>query len=170
MKTLGGDQPMFHLGQLSMDVLCLPHSSADCERVFSSVAFLKTRLRNSLFVRTVRDLLTVREYLLKHGGIQTFEPTAAMMDHFNSRTMYGRRQQRDLPHGEGGHRMEESDEDSDDYDDNNGENGENVNADDGSNDPNNTNEGDGDEMFFDENAEEYLMEIANPSGVLNESH
>lgn len=42
------------LAQFALNLLCLPHSSADCERAFSEVNLIKTKLTNSLSNGTLK--------------------------------------------------------------------------------------------------------------------
>lgn len=63
MKS-GDDTPMFpHLSQLVSGLLCLPHSSASAERIFSAVNNLKTKQRNRLSTKTLVGFLHSKRYL-----------------------------------------------------------------------------------------------------------
>lgn len=63
MKS-GDDTPMFpNLSHLVTGLLCLPHSSATAERIFSAVNNLKTKQRNRLSTKTLVGFLHSRRYL-----------------------------------------------------------------------------------------------------------
>lgn len=65
MKS-GDDTPMFpNLSHLVSGLLCLPHSSATAERVFSAVNNLKTKQRNRLSTKTLVGFLHSKRYLDK---------------------------------------------------------------------------------------------------------
>lgn len=56
-RNLNGEQEFQDLGSFSLDVLALPFSNVSCERVFSKVNLIKTKLRNKLNTETVNGLL-----------------------------------------------------------------------------------------------------------------
>ena len=63
MKS-GDDTPMFpNLSKLVSGLLCLPHSSATAERIFSAVNILKTKQRNRLSTKTLVGFLHSKRYL-----------------------------------------------------------------------------------------------------------
>lgn len=41
--------------------MCLPHSNADCERVFSTINLIKTKVRNELVTKTTNGLLLAKQ-------------------------------------------------------------------------------------------------------------
>ncbi|KAJ8888785.1 hypothetical protein PR048_008277 [Dryococelus australis] len=60
----GDGSPMFpHLISFVEDLLCLPHSSANVERIFSAVNMIKTKQRNSLSTDTLVGLLHTKRML-----------------------------------------------------------------------------------------------------------
>lgn len=60
----GDETPMFpNLSKFVFGVLCLPHSSATAERIFSTVNNLKTKQRNRLSTKTLIGLLHSKRYL-----------------------------------------------------------------------------------------------------------
>lgn len=48
-----------HLKEIALVVFAMPHSTASCERSFSSLAFIHNKLRNRLGNAKVKQLLTV---------------------------------------------------------------------------------------------------------------
>ena len=54
----GDNEPMYlHMSSFMLNLLCLPHSSATVERVFSSINRMKNKLRNKLSTETLCGLL-----------------------------------------------------------------------------------------------------------------
>ncbi|CAK1591017.1 unnamed protein product [Parnassius mnemosyne] len=60
------------LANFALDVLCLPHINADCERVFSEVNNMKTKSRNKLITSTVNGALLARQAVKNQGGCSKF--------------------------------------------------------------------------------------------------
>ena len=67
--------------------VCLPISSADCERIFSQVNIIKTKSRNRFKVKNVEKVIQVKQSL-GDGGCKSFVPTAEMLKKFNSLQLY----------------------------------------------------------------------------------
>lgn len=64
----GDDSPMFpFLGKFITHLLCLPHSSANVERVFSAVNLIKTKQRNKLNTKSINGLLHTKRYIGKQN-------------------------------------------------------------------------------------------------------
>ena len=62
----GNEDPFFPLlSNFMLNLLCLPHSSATVERVFSAVNRLKTKLRNRLATETLNGVLHTKRFLSK---------------------------------------------------------------------------------------------------------
>ncbi|KAG7309972.1 hypothetical protein JYU34_004494, partial [Plutella xylostella] len=66
------------LANFALDVLCLPHSNADCERVFSEVNNMKTKSRNKLITSTVNGALLARQAVKNQGGCAKFQASNDM--------------------------------------------------------------------------------------------
>lgn len=88
-ETPSGDRDFVQLSQFSLDALCLPHSNAECERVFSKVNLTKTKIRNRLHTNTINSLLLTSQ-CLKEGekGCTSFQPTQDMVNKMNYSTLY----------------------------------------------------------------------------------
>lgn len=69
-----------------LKILSLPNSSVDCERVFSKVNLIKTKVRNRLQVESLNGLLLSSEHIKRTTCIH-FKPTKSMIDSKNI-TMY----------------------------------------------------------------------------------
>ncbi|XP_066598855.1 zinc finger protein 862-like [Prorops nasuta] len=86
-EILPGHADFKNISQFVLNVLCLPHSNAECERLFSKVNLTKTKNRNKLKTTTLRNNLCSWEYIKITGTCKEFEPTIDMIDHCNQ-TMY----------------------------------------------------------------------------------
>ena len=81
-----GDNLIFpQLTRLSSVLICLPVSNATVERLFSAMAVIKTKLRNSLAIPMVEAILSVRYGFKRRGeNCSTFEILPAMLTRFNT--------------------------------------------------------------------------------------
>lgn len=75
------------LSQFALDTLCIPHSNAQCERVFSHVNLIKTKIRNKLVTETVNGNLLAAQHIKENGSCINFKPSAEMLSKLNL-TMY----------------------------------------------------------------------------------
>ncbi|KAH8025106.1 hypothetical protein HPB51_003022 [Rhipicephalus microplus] len=66
-RDAAGSNPFHEVAQLAVDVLSLPHSNAEVERVFSQLSVVKTKLRNSLSTASTNAVLSVRSGLRRLG-------------------------------------------------------------------------------------------------------
>ncbi|XP_066589319.1 uncharacterized protein [Prorops nasuta] len=82
-----GLQKYKSLSQFVLNLLCLPHSNAECERLFSKVNLTKTKNRNKMKTTTLKSNLTEWECVKNNGTCKLFEPSADMIDHCNQ-SMY----------------------------------------------------------------------------------
>lgn len=67
------------LASFALNVLCLPHSNADCERVFSEVNNIKTRLRNKLITATINGTLLAKQAIRNNGNCTKMEVSNEMI-------------------------------------------------------------------------------------------
>ena len=73
-------QPEFEvLPMFAQNILSLPTSNADAERIFSKMNLIKTKIRNRLLTSTQAALAIVYETVKREGGCGHFEPTAKMI-------------------------------------------------------------------------------------------
>lgn len=80
----GDNEPMYpHLSTLMLNLLCLPHSSATVERVFSSINRMKTKLRNRLSTKTISGLLHTKR-IISNDNCHGFEIKKEMVKRMNS--------------------------------------------------------------------------------------
>lgn len=70
------------LAQFAQNLLTLPHSSANVERLFSVINLMKTKIRNRLHTDTLTGLLYTKSGLKKNR-----EPSQEHLKHFN-KNMY----------------------------------------------------------------------------------
>ena len=68
-----------NLANFVLGVLSLPHSNADCERIFSEVNIMKTKKRNQLITETINGTLMTRQYLRNEGNCTKFKQVADEM-------------------------------------------------------------------------------------------
>lgn len=59
----GGDLMFANISEFAKNFLCLPHSSAEVERVFSAYNLIKTKLRNQLDITTCESVLLAKSLL-----------------------------------------------------------------------------------------------------------
>lgn len=73
-------------------VLSLPHANADCERIFSSINGLKTKIRSKLITDTVSGVLHTKQCITSgresKQNCTNFEPTSDMLSRMTSKSLY----------------------------------------------------------------------------------
>ena len=69
-----------NLANFVLGVLSLPHSNADCERIFSEVNIMKTKKRNQLITETINGALMTRQYLRNEGNCTKFKQEPEEID------------------------------------------------------------------------------------------
>lgn len=82
LRTLTNEngEPMFSvLPQFALNVLALPTSNADAERIFSKTGLIKSKIRNKLLPSTQAALVQVSEIVKMQGGCVAFQPTPTMI-------------------------------------------------------------------------------------------
>lgn len=72
------------LPQFACDILALPTSNTDAERIFSKTGLIKTKQRNKLHNTTQAALVHVSEAVKSSGGCVKFEPTQDMLCSVNT--------------------------------------------------------------------------------------
>lgn len=73
-----------NLADFALTTLCLPHANADCERIFSRINCIKTKLRNKLKTDTINGLLHTKEHLSHTDkNCVNFEPSKKMLTMVN---------------------------------------------------------------------------------------
>jgi len=72
-----GEKPFLNLSQLILNILSLPQSNCVCERLFSKVNQIKTKLRNKLMTKTINGLINTSE-CVKLTTCVKFKPTKNM--------------------------------------------------------------------------------------------
>ena len=75
------DEPQFkHLATFVLQILSLPVSNSDAERLFSKVNLIKTDIRNKLKTKSVAALIHMAEAVKEQESCFLFKPTDAMMN------------------------------------------------------------------------------------------
>lgn len=67
-----------NLTQLIKGIMCLPHSSASVERIFSQLNLIKTDLRNRLNIKTCNSIILAKQ-LIDNENCYTWEPSETLM-------------------------------------------------------------------------------------------
>lgn len=77
------------LADFALSVLSLPHSNAECERIFSKINLFKTKPRNKLKTATVNGALLATECVQSTGSCcKDFTPSQAMYSRMTSKELY----------------------------------------------------------------------------------
>ncbi|XP_050066483.1 uncharacterized protein LOC126555629 [Aphis gossypii] len=78
------------LANYALIILSLPHSNANCERVFSSVNCLKTKLRSRLNTTTINGVLHAKQNIKSSGSNNCvkFTPTDDMLSRMTKKLLY----------------------------------------------------------------------------------
>lgn len=69
-----------HLCKFIMQILSLPTSNADAERLFSKLTLMKTKTRNRLQLPSINALILVSETVKAQGSCIDFMPTQTMLN------------------------------------------------------------------------------------------
>ena len=77
-----------NLSRFVLNILCLPHSNASCERVFSKVNLIKTKARNKLIVPTINGCLLASQCVKIDGNCIKFKPTKNMISGMTKNLLY----------------------------------------------------------------------------------
>lgn len=80
-KSEGTNEYIFrNVAQFVLNILSLPHSNAQCERVFSQVNLIKTKQRNRLITSTINgSLLASQEVKKNFESCVLFKPNQSML-------------------------------------------------------------------------------------------
>lgn len=88
-KCFGDNSPMFlNLSNFVLNLLCLPHSSANVERLFSQVNLLKTDLRNKLSTSSIIGLLHSKSFLSRSNKNSCFNFDSKDLIKWHNSKMY----------------------------------------------------------------------------------
>ena len=78
-----GDQFYFkNLSKFALQVLSLPVSNVDAERLFSKLNLVKTDTRNRLGIKSLKSLLHISEAVKEHEACYLYQPTEAVLKCF----------------------------------------------------------------------------------------
>lgn len=88
-KNTLGEFPFKTIATFALDALVLPHSNADCERVFSKVNLSKTKSRNRLVTNTLNGILLASDCVkYNSGSCVSFEATKEMLSCMTTKNIY----------------------------------------------------------------------------------
>lgn len=76
------------LAIFALSVLCLPHSNATCERIFSKINSVKTKSRNKLITSTVSATVMTSECVKTNRNCISFQPSNEMYKRMTSSNLY----------------------------------------------------------------------------------
>lgn len=77
------------VSQFSLNLLILPHSSVDCERIFSQVNLIKTKIRNSLSNESINGTLLAKQHIVNEAGsCANFKLNNEIMAKSTSKVLY----------------------------------------------------------------------------------
>lgn len=91
MDCEAGDQGMTfkNVSQFVLDVISLPHSNADSERIFSHINLIKTKTRNKMVISTVNGVLLAKQRVKdNNANCTTYEPSRSEYKRMNKALMY----------------------------------------------------------------------------------
>lgn len=84
LKDTDGNSKYKELPKFMLGVLSLPHSNAECERIFSQVNDIKTKKRNKLLTQTIKGNIFTQQSIKRNGkNCVDFRPTNDMLSKMN---------------------------------------------------------------------------------------
>lgn len=72
------------LAQFALHVLSIPHSNAECERIFSKINFIKTKPRNRLITKTINGCVLASQCVKDNKLINK----KIMIEKMNDKNLY----------------------------------------------------------------------------------
>ena len=79
IEDINGSFPYEIFGKFALEILSLPLSNADAERIFSKLNLIKRKTRCRLHTQTVRSLIALSDCSSMQGGCSVFEPNENML-------------------------------------------------------------------------------------------
>lgn len=77
------------IAQFALDILSLPHSNADSERIFSKVNLIKTKQRNRLNTKTIDGCILASQAVKEQKKLnKKFHPTSDMLKSMTDQRLY----------------------------------------------------------------------------------
>jgi hypothetical protein len=77
------------LANFAFEALSLPHSNADCERIFSKINLIKVKTRNRLNSDTIQACLFASwEIKINNTTCVDFKPSKKMIDSMTTSNLY----------------------------------------------------------------------------------
>ncbi|CAH1106772.1 unnamed protein product [Psylliodes chrysocephalus] len=89
-RDASNENPFQNLVNLALRILCLPHSNADVERVFSSVSIVKNKIRNRMKLNLLNNILSIKFGMKRMGKCcNTYKlPDEILIMSFDSNAAY----------------------------------------------------------------------------------
>lgn len=91
---VAGNHKFKYVGNFVLDVLVLPHSNATCERKFSKINLIKTKIRNKLCSKTISGLVLASE------GVKDCRSFEVKRDHIELIKTMNKQDQTDIEDGQ----------------------------------------------------------------------
>ena len=60
-----GEKEFSNISNFALNALCIPHSNAECERIFSKINLIKTKTGNRLVTKTIKGTLLAADHVKK---------------------------------------------------------------------------------------------------------
>lgn len=79
LKNSGGEIMFPFLPAFALNVLVIPHSNADCERIFSKINLVKVKLRHRLVTNNVEGCVLSSQLIRNQGFCHKFEITDSII-------------------------------------------------------------------------------------------
>lgn len=83
IKSATGENEFGKLSTFVFNLLCLPHSTANVERIFSAINLNRTKLRNRLKTETLEGLLYTKSLVLNSGKCYDFNISPDLIKQIN---------------------------------------------------------------------------------------
>jgi len=89
LKQMNGEVPFLNISNFALGVLCLPHSNADCQRIFSKINLIKLKTRNRLNTDTIQGcIFASQEIKMNTNNCVDYHPTKKMINSMTSQNVY----------------------------------------------------------------------------------
>ncbi|KYN05247.1 hypothetical protein ALC62_03851, partial [Cyphomyrmex costatus] len=82
-KNILNEHEYFNISSFALNVLSIPHSNAECERIFSKVNLIKTKSRNRLATKTINGILLTAQCVKQNNSCVKFVSDIKMINAIN---------------------------------------------------------------------------------------
>jgi hypothetical protein len=88
LKNENNTSVFWDLALFVINILCLPHSNAGCERVFNICNAIKTKSRNKLITETINGTLLSKQCVKMSGSCVNFVVKQDMLNRTTTNQLY----------------------------------------------------------------------------------